>query len=168
MFSVKIDQHENLFDLCKKQKAKSKKQKVNIKVKMACEMEKVNLNELPELFKQSEMYKTGAQPTVFYMYSNLCHFDLTMRSYKELCRTLDTLRQWRFRKTPKQVYWNVAGRENTIRQIMDDNCRDLFLRYPNFAPLLEIGILAFGETLEEKVAMARHHELENLVAFLRG
>lgn len=134
---------------------------------MACEMEKVNLNELPELFKQSEMYKTGAQPTVFYLYSNLCHFDLTMRSYKELCRTLDTLRQWRFRKTPKQVYWNVAGRENTIRQIMYDNCRDLFLRYPNFAPLLEIGILAFGETLEEKVAMARHHELENLVDFLK-
>ena len=26
LFSVKIDQHENLFDLCKKQKAKSKKQ----------------------------------------------------------------------------------------------------------------------------------------------
>lgn len=134
---------------------------------MSCEIVKVNLDELPDLFKQSRMYKSCCfKHQVLNLFSNGCHFDLTMRSYRELCWTLDTLQYWQFEKIPENVYRNVIGKEIMIRKIFDDNYRDLFLRYPNFAPLLEIGVLAFGKTLEEKIEMAIHHRLENLLEFL--
>ena len=129
---------------------------------------RVDLEELPDLFKESRRYKSGNfKQSTFALFSNGCHFDLTIHSYRELCWTLDTLQYWGFEKVPENVYRNVVGRETRIRQIFDDNCRDLFLKYPNFAPLLEIGILAFGKSLEEKVAMAQHHGLTNLLDFLQ-
>lgn len=134
---------------------------------MFCELVNLNLEDMPELFKQSRIYKIGNfKHPVFTVFSNSCHFDLTMRSYNELCWTLDTLRYWQFDKTPENVYRNVVGRETTIRQIFNDKCKDLFLRYPNYTPLLEIGVLACGDTKEEMVAMARHHGLGNLLVFL--
>ena len=135
---------------------------------MSCEIVKVDLENLPELFKQSRIYRLGnLKHNVFSLFSNSCHFDLTMRTYNELCCTMDTLKYWQFEKTPVNVYYNIIGQETRMRQIFDDNCRDLFLRYPNYAPLLEIGILAFGDTKEEMAAMAKHHGLGNLLAFLQ-
>jgi len=132
------------------------------------ELTLVELEYLPDLFKLSRIYKTcHTISNTLTLFSNVCHYSLTMNSYRDLCRTMDTLRYWQFNQTPHLVYENVSGNELIIREIFSNNCGDLFLRYQTFYPLLEIGILAFGKTVQEKKEMANYHELQNLFDYLQ-
>lgn len=129
----------------------------------------IDLENLPDLFKQSRIYKSLIISTQsITLFPNVCHFDLTMYSYRDFCRTMETLRYWQFNKTPTQVYYNVLGHEHAIRNIFIHNCQDLFLRYETFPPLLEIGILAFGNTHDEQYSMALHHKLTCLITYLEN
>ena len=129
----------------------------------------IDLETLPDLFKQSRIYKSLIISTQsITLFPNVCHFDLTMHSYRDLCRTMETLRYWQFNKTPTQVYCNVIGHEHKIRDIFIHNSEDLFLRYETFSPLFEVGILAFGNTYDEQCRTAQDLKFTSLIEYLES
>jgi hypothetical protein len=130
----------------------------------------LELIELPERFMLSKVYricKKHNQMTVAKV-ENCCHFNLSLRTYDEICCSMDTLQYWQFEKTPMCLYENIAGREAILRKIVIANQRELFLRYPNFKPFLEFCILVLGDSIEEKYEMANFHALHGLMDYLRG
>jgi hypothetical protein len=127
----------------------------------------INFDEMPDLFKDSEVYKALVEhKKQLQLFSNSCNFDLRLHNYKELCATISTLTYWRFNKTPIGFYHNILGRENALKRILLDNEHDLSLRFETNRIFWELGIMVLCDSREQRIESAKYHKLNSLVEFL--
>lgn len=121
---------------------------------------------MPDLFKDSEVYKALEHKKQLQIFENSCNFELRMRNYNELCATISTLTYWRFNKTPISFYYKIMGRENTLKRILLENEYDLSLRFETNRTFWELGIMVLCDSRKERIESAKNLKLDSLAEFL--
>jgi len=128
----------------------------------------VNFDFVPDVFHNSGIFKSRNKminKDQIVLLKNVCNFDFNMSNYTELCSALETLRYWRFDKTPISFYNNVLARRSAIRKILLENDNDLLLRFHHFKPFAETCVLAISNTAES-YELAQQLGLSSLMNFL--
>jgi hypothetical protein len=114
---------------------------------------KIETADLPHIFKSSRRYQFTPSNTLWAI-KYVCNFDFRVRNYSELCSLLETMRYWMFDNTPTTYFDAIFSKKHLIKQLMEENTRDIALRFPNFRPLFETSILVDDGTAEEKHRVA--------------
>jgi hypothetical protein len=71
-----------------------------------------------------------------------------------------------FDNTPTAYFDAIFSKKRVIKQLMEENTRDIALRFPNFRPLFETSILVDDGTVEEKHRLALENGYYGLAEYL--
>jgi hypothetical protein len=96
----------------------------------------------------------------------VCNFGFRVRNCEDLCSLLETMRYWNFEITPTSYFDAIFSKKRIIKQLMEENTKDLLLQFPNFRPLYETAILVDDATDEEKHGVAMENGYYTLAEYL--
>jgi hypothetical protein len=126
---------------------------------------KIETADLPHIFKLSRRCRFRPSNTLWAI-EYVCNFEFCVRNYSELCSLLETMRYWMFDNTPTTYFDAIFSKKHLIKQLMEENTRDIALRFPNFRPLFETSILVDAGTAEEKHRVAIENGYFGLAEYL--
>ena len=126
---------------------------------------KIEPQDLPKIFWSSHRYRT--RPTnAIWVSEYVCNFGFRVSDYTDLCSLLETMRYWMFDNTPTTYFDAIFSKKHLIKQLIEENTRDIALRFPNFRPLFETSILVDAGTNEEKHRVALENGYYALAEYL--
>jgi hypothetical protein len=96
---------------------------------------KIETADLPHIFKLSRRCRFTPSDTLWAI-EYVCNFDFRVCNYSNLYSLLETMRYWMFDYTPTTYFDAIFSKKHLIKQLMEDNARDIALRFPNFRSLL--------------------------------
>lgn len=126
---------------------------------------KIELTDLPQIFKSSRRCRFRPSNTLWVI-EYVCNFDFRVRNYSDLCSVFETMRYWMFDDTPTAYFDAIFSKKRAVKKLMEENMRDIALRFPNFRPLLETSILVDDATVEEKHRLALENGYYALAEYL--
>lgn len=126
---------------------------------------KIELTDLPHIFKSSRRCRFRPSNTLWVI-EYVCNFDFRVRNYSDLCSVFETMRYWMFDNTPTAYFDAIFSKKRAVKKLMEENMRDIALRFPNFRPLLETSILVDDATVEEKHRIALENGYYALAEYL--
>ncbi len=126
---------------------------------------KVELSDLPHIFRASRQYQSRPNDALWAI-EYVCNFDFRVRNYSELCSLFETMRYWMFDDTPTAYFDAIFSKKHIVKQLLEENMRDIALRFPNFRPLFETSILVDDGTIEEKHRVALENGYYALAEYL--
>ena len=126
---------------------------------------KIELTDLPQIFKSSRRCRFRPSNTLWVI-EYVCNFDFRVRNYSDLCSLFETMRYWMFDDTPAAYFDAIFSKKRAVKKLMEENMRDIALRFPNFRPLLETSILVDDATVEEKHQLALENGYYALAEYL--
>jgi len=126
---------------------------------------KVEPADLPHTFRQSRRYR-HRQTDAIWATEYVCNFGFRVRNYEDLSSLLETMRYWNFEITPTAYFDAIFSKKRIIKQLMEENTKDLLLQFPNFRPLYEMAILVDDATDEEKHQIALENGYYTLAEYL--
>ena len=126
---------------------------------------KVELADLPHTFRSSRRCRSRPNDSLWVI-EYVCNFDFHVRNYSDLCSVFETMRYWMFDNTPTAYFDAIFSKKRAVKKLMEENMRDIALRFPNFRPLLETSILVDDATVEEKHQLALENGYYALAEYL--
>jgi len=126
---------------------------------------KIELTDLPHIFKSSRRCRSRPNDSLWVI-EYVCNFDFHVRNYSELCSVFETMRYWMFDNTPTAYFDAIFSKKRAVKKLMEENMRDIALRFPNFRPLFETSILVDDTTVEEKHRVALENGYYALAEYL--
>ena len=126
---------------------------------------KIELTDLPHIFKSSRRCRFRPSNTLWVI-EYVCNFDFRVRNYSELCSLFETMRYWMFDNTPTAYFDAIFSKKCVVKKLLEENTRDIALRFPNFRPLFETSILVDDGTVEEKHRIALENGYYALAEYL--
>lgn len=126
---------------------------------------KVEPADLPHTFRQSRRYRRR-QTDAIWATEYVCNFGFRVRNYEDLSSVLETMRYWNFEITPTAYFDAIFSKKRIIKQLMEENTKELLLQFPNFQPLYEMAILVDNGTDEEKHQIALENGYYTLAEYL--
>ena len=126
---------------------------------------KIETADLTHIFKSSHRYRFRPNNTLWAI-EYVCNFDFHVRNYSDLCSVFETMRYWMFDNTPTAYFDAIFSKKRAVKKLMEENMRDIVLRFPNFRPLLETSILVDDGTNEEKHRLAFENGYYTLAEYL--
>ena len=126
---------------------------------------KVEPTDLPYTFRQSRRYRRR-QTDVIWATEYVCNFGFRVRNYEDLSSLLETMRYWNFEITPTAYFDAIFSKKRIIKQLMEENTKELLLQFPNFQHLYEMAILVDDVTDEEKHQIALENGYYTLAEYL--
>ena len=126
---------------------------------------KVELADLPHTFKSSRRCRSRPNDSLWVI-EYVCNFEFRVRNYSELCSLFETMRYWMFDNTPTAYFDAIFSKKCVVKKLMEENTRDIALRFPNFRPLFETSILVDDGTAEEKHRVAIENGYYALAEYL--
>jgi len=126
---------------------------------------KIETADLPHVFKSSRRCRFRPSNTLWAI-EYVCNFDFRVRNYSDLCSLLETMRYWMFDNTPTAYFDAIFSKKHIVKKMMEENTRDIVLRFPNFRPLFETSILVDTGTNEEKHRIAIENGYYALAEYL--
>jgi len=126
---------------------------------------KIEPQDLPKIFWSSRRYQFTSSNTLWAI-KYVCNFNFRVRNYIDLCSLLETMRYWMFDNTPTTYFDAIFSKKHLVKQLIEENMRDIALRFPNFRPLFETSILVDDGTVEEKHRVAIENGYFGLAEYL--
>ena len=126
---------------------------------------KVEPTDLPHTFRQSRRYRRR-QTDAIWATEYVCNFGFRVRNYEDLSSLLETMRYWNFEITPTAYFDAIFSKKRIIKELMEENTKELLLQFPNFQHLYEMSILVDNGTDEEKHQIAMENGYYTLAEYL--
>lgn len=126
---------------------------------------KVEPADLPHTFRQSRRYRRR-QTDAIWATEYVCNFGFRVRNCEDLSSVLETMRYWNFEITPTAYFDAIFSKKRIIKELMEENTKELLLQFPNFRPLYEMAILVDDATDEEKHRIALENGYYTLAEYL--
>jgi hypothetical protein len=126
---------------------------------------KIEPADLPQTFHQSRRYRRR-QTDAIWATEYVCNFGFRVRNYEDLSSLLETMRYWNFEITPTSYFDAIFSKKRIIKELMEENTKELLLQFPNFRPLYETAILVDDATDEEKHRIALENGYYTLAEYL--
>jgi len=126
---------------------------------------KVEPADLPHTFRQSRRYRRR-QTDAIWATEYVCNFGFRVRNYEDLSSVLETMRYWNFEITPTAYFDAIFSKKHIIKELMEENTKELLLQFPNFQHLYEMAILVDDATDEEKHQIALENGYYTLAEYL--
>jgi hypothetical protein len=126
---------------------------------------KIEPADLPQTFHQSRRYRRR-QTDAIWATEYVCNFGFRVRNYEDLSSLLETMRYWNFEITPTSYFDAIFSKKRIIKELMEENTKELLLQFPNFRPLYETAILVDDAPDEEKHRIALENGYYTLAEYL--
>jgi len=107
---------------------------------------KVEPADLPHTFRQSRRYRRR-QTDAIWATEYVCNFGFRVRNYEDLSSLLETMRYWNFEITPTAYFDAIFSKKRIIKELMEENTKELLLQFPNFQHLYEMIFINLYKSL---------------------